>query len=153
MRTASLIMLSGLLVQVAHAADETRRSSFPNVLVGTWAETAQQCAAKDKSNVVIEPAKYGDGDGSCRGTLDRSVGGIARHQLRSACPLHQRVAAGKEPNRHYHRANTRLRSRGDGTNLSAFCRKRVRRFKEISALSITIAAPLRRLEAGDEQSA
>ncbi len=65
MRTASLIMLSGLLVQVAHAADETRRSSFPNVLVGTWAETAQQCATKDKSNVVIEPAKYGDGDGSC----------------------------------------------------------------------------------------
>jgi hypothetical protein len=65
MRTASLIMLSGLFVQVAHAADETRRSTFPNVLLGTWAETAQQCAAKDKSNVVIEPAKYGDGDGSC----------------------------------------------------------------------------------------
>jgi hypothetical protein len=34
-------------------------------MLGTWAETAQQCAAKDKSNVVIEPAKYGDGDGSC----------------------------------------------------------------------------------------
>ena len=65
MRIASLIMLSGLLVQVAHAADETRRSTFPNVLVGTWAETAQQCATKDKSNVVIEPAEYGDGDGSC----------------------------------------------------------------------------------------
>jgi hypothetical protein len=66
MRTASLIMLlSGLFVQVAHAADETRRSIFPNVLLGTWAETAQQCAAKDKSNVVIEPAKYGDSDGSC----------------------------------------------------------------------------------------
>jgi hypothetical protein len=59
---------------------------FPNVLLGTWAETAQQCAAKDKSNVVIEPAKYGDGDGSCEVALDRSVGGIAREQLRSACP-------------------------------------------------------------------
>jgi hypothetical protein len=34
-------------------------------VLGTWAETLQQCAAKDKSNVVIEPAKYGDGDGSC----------------------------------------------------------------------------------------
>ena len=124
-------MLSGLLVQVAHAADETRRSSFPNVLVGTWAETAQQCAAKDKSNVVIEPAKYGDGDGELRGTLDRSVGGIARHQLRSACPLHQRVAAGEDPNQKHHRAAAWPRSRGDGTN--------VRRFKELSALSITIA--------------
>jgi hypothetical protein len=65
MRTASLIMLSGLFVQVAHAADELRLSAFPNVLLGTWAETAQQCATKDKSNIVIEPAKYGDGDGSC----------------------------------------------------------------------------------------
>jgi hypothetical protein len=59
MRIASLIMLSGLFVQVAHAADdEIRRSTFPNGVLGTWAETAQQCAAKDKSNVVIEPAKY-----------------------------------------------------------------------------------------------
>jgi hypothetical protein len=65
MRTARLIMLSGLFVQVAHAGDESRLSTFPNLLLGTWAETAQQCAAKDKSNVVIEPAKYGDGDGSC----------------------------------------------------------------------------------------
>jgi hypothetical protein len=62
MRIASLIMLSGLLV---NAADEIRISTFPNVLLGTWAETAQQCAAKDKSNVVIEPAKYGDGGGGC----------------------------------------------------------------------------------------
>jgi hypothetical protein len=47
MRTASLIMLSGLFVQVAHAADdEIRLSTFPNVILGTWAETAQQCAAK-----------------------------------------------------------------------------------------------------------
>jgi hypothetical protein len=64
MRTASLIMLSGLFVQTAHA-DEIRRLTFPNVMLGTWAETAEQCAAKDKSNVVIEPAKYGDGGGSC----------------------------------------------------------------------------------------
>ena len=66
MRTASLILLSGLFVQVAHAAeDEIRHSTFPKVILGTWAETAQQCAAKDNSNVVIEPATYGDGDGSC----------------------------------------------------------------------------------------
>ena len=46
MRTASLLMLSGLFVQVAHAADAIRLSTFPNVVLGTWAETAQQCAAK-----------------------------------------------------------------------------------------------------------
>jgi hypothetical protein len=64
MRTASLIMLSGLFVQVAHA-DEIRHATFPNVMLGTWAETAEQCAAKDKTNIVIEPAKYRDGGGDC----------------------------------------------------------------------------------------
>jgi hypothetical protein len=66
MRTGSLILLSGLFVQAAHAAeDEIRHSTFPKAILGTWAETAQQCVAKDNSNVVIEPATYGDGDGSC----------------------------------------------------------------------------------------
>lgn len=64
MRTACLIMLSALFVQAAHA-DEIRRPSFPNVMLGTWAETTEQCTAKDKSNVRIEPAKYGDGAGDC----------------------------------------------------------------------------------------
>jgi hypothetical protein len=64
MRIAGLIMLSGLFVQAAHG-DEIRHASFPNVMLGTWAETLEQCAAKDKSNVVIEPTRYGDGAGSC----------------------------------------------------------------------------------------
>jgi hypothetical protein len=64
MRTASLIMLSGLFVQAAHA-DEIRHTTFPNVMLGTWAETAEQCAAKDKTNIVIQPAKYRDGGGDC----------------------------------------------------------------------------------------
>jgi hypothetical protein len=42
MRTASLIMLSGLFVQAAHA-DEIRHATFPNVMLGIWAETAEQC--------------------------------------------------------------------------------------------------------------
>jgi hypothetical protein len=72
MRTASLIMLSGLFVQVAHA-DEIRHATFPNVMLGTWAETAEQCAAKDKTNIVIEPTKYRDGGGDARyaGSLRR----------------------------------------------------------------------------------
>src|ERR1700720_2863644 len=53
MRTASLIMLPGLFVQVAHA-DEIRHATFPDVMLGTWAETAEQCAAKDKTNIVIQ---------------------------------------------------------------------------------------------------
>ena len=65
MRTANLTMLSGLFVQIAHATDGIRLSTFPNDVLGTWAETKEQCAAKDKSNVVIEPTRYGDGDGSC----------------------------------------------------------------------------------------
>jgi hypothetical protein len=64
MRTASLIMLSGLFVQVAHA-DEIRHATFPDVMLGTWAETAEQCAAKDKTNIVIQSAKYRDGGGDC----------------------------------------------------------------------------------------
>ena len=64
MRTASLIAISGLFVQAAHA-DVVRILTFPNVMLGTWAETAERCTAKDKSNIVIAPAKYGDGAGSC----------------------------------------------------------------------------------------
>jgi len=64
MRTASLIMLSGLFVQVARA-EEIRQATFPNVMLGTWAETAEQCSAKDKTNIVIEPTKYRDGGGDC----------------------------------------------------------------------------------------
>jgi hypothetical protein len=64
MRAASLIMLSGLFILVAHA-DEIRLTAFPNVMLGTWAETPEQCAAKDKTNIVIEPTKYRDGGGDC----------------------------------------------------------------------------------------
>jgi hypothetical protein len=64
MQTPSLIILSALFVQVAHA-DEIRHTSFPNPMLGTWAETAEQCAAKDKTNIVIQPTKYRDGGGDC----------------------------------------------------------------------------------------
>lgn len=33
--------------------------------MGTWAETTEQCASNDKSNVLIESAKYGDDSGTC----------------------------------------------------------------------------------------
>jgi hypothetical protein len=47
------------------AADEVRRAAIPGVMLGTWAETPEQCATKDKSNVSIESTKYGDGSGTC----------------------------------------------------------------------------------------
>lgn len=58
------LAISALLSRAA-SADEIRHTAFPAALSGTWAETTQQCADKDKSNIVIEPAKYGDTNGSC----------------------------------------------------------------------------------------
>ncbi len=57
-------MVLGLSVQAAYA-DEIRHASFPNAMLGTWAETAEQCAAKDKTNIVIAPNEYRDGGGDC----------------------------------------------------------------------------------------
>jgi hypothetical protein len=69
MRTAAAIVMSALLMPVllAPAAhpDIVRRVEFPAALLGTWAENADQCVTKDKSNVLIESANYGDGSGSC----------------------------------------------------------------------------------------
>ena len=39
--------------------------AFPAALVGSWAETADQCGAKDKSTIAIESAKYSDVSGTC----------------------------------------------------------------------------------------
>ena len=71
-------MLSGLFVQVARAD-----ATFPNVMLGTWAETAEQCAAKDKTNIVIEPTKYRDGGGGCAVRLlrRRCAGAKAMHSV------------------------------------------------------------------------
>src|SRR5262249_21683649 len=81
MRSASLIAISGLIVQAAHA------DVVPNVMLGTWAETAEQCAAKDKSNIVIAPAKYGDGAGSCPVRLMVQTSGSAgmNYALHALC--------------------------------------------------------------------
>jgi hypothetical protein len=130
MRTASLIMLSGLFVQIAHA-DEIRHTTFPNVMLGTWAETAEQCAAKDKTNIVIQPTKYRHGGGDCevRWIVETAGSGGTNYAVHSL--LHQRIAAGEDPNQRHHRAAAWPRSRRDGTI--------VRGFKELSALSVTIA--------------
>ena len=96
MRIASLIMLWGLFVQVSHA-DEIRHATFPNVMLGTWAETAEQCAAKDKTNIVIEPTKYRDGGGDCEVSwiveITEGWGGItyAVHSLCTSASLPEKT--------------------------------------------------------------
>jgi hypothetical protein len=66
MTTAIVAMsiIAAALVPAAHA-DMIRRTEFPAALLGMWAKTAAQCAANDKSDIVIEATKYGDADGSC----------------------------------------------------------------------------------------
>jgi hypothetical protein len=59
------ILAVGAMTLSPAAADEIRRAAIPSVMLGTWAETSEQCATKDKSNVSIESAKYGDGSGTC----------------------------------------------------------------------------------------
>ena len=68
MRTAATVVISVLFMtsrMAAADADIVRRVAFPAALLGTWAENADQCATKDKSNVLIQSANYGDGSGSC----------------------------------------------------------------------------------------
>jgi hypothetical protein len=86
MRTASLIVLSGLFIEVA-LADEIRHATFPKVMLGTWAETAEQCAAKDKTNIVIAPAKYRDGGGDCavRWIVETAGPGGINYAVHSLC--------------------------------------------------------------------
>jgi hypothetical protein len=60
------ISLAGsALLSRAAVGDEVRHTTFESALIGTWAQTAEQCTANDKSNIHIDSAKYGDGAGSC----------------------------------------------------------------------------------------
>ena len=49
-------MLSGLFVQLH--ADEIRHTAFPNVMLGTWAETAEQCAASAKPKALVNAGEF-----------------------------------------------------------------------------------------------
>ncbi|MFY9835156.1 MAG: hypothetical protein WAK55_01560 [Xanthobacteraceae bacterium] len=64
MNRFAILAIAALTLSPA-AADEIRRAAIPSEMLGTWAETSEQCATKDKSNVSIESAKYGDGSGTC----------------------------------------------------------------------------------------
>ena len=63
-RTMIALAILALVSRTA-AGDEIRRAALPAALLGTWGENSENCTTKDKSNVVIESAKYGDANGSC----------------------------------------------------------------------------------------
>jgi hypothetical protein len=69
MRTISAIFLAILAISAlpSHraSADEIRHTTFPSVLVGRWAPSAELCAAKDKSNITIASDGYSTADGKC----------------------------------------------------------------------------------------
>jgi hypothetical protein len=79
-------MISALLLQTA-VADVVRRTAFPETLLGMWGRTAEDCAAKDKSNVLIETAKYGDASGSCavRWIVETPASGGTNYAVHALC--------------------------------------------------------------------
>lgn len=58
------VAIAAVTVQLV-AADEIRRAAITTSLVGTWAQSADLCAANDKSNIVLAEAKFSGPDGSC----------------------------------------------------------------------------------------
>src|SRR5271154_6326563 len=67
MRT-SIAVFSAILTMSAPqraGADEVRHTTFPSVLVGTWAPNAELCAAKDKSSITIAADGYSTAEGKC----------------------------------------------------------------------------------------
>jgi hypothetical protein len=69
MRTSFAIFLAIMAISALpsqHAgADEIRHTTFPSVLVGRWAPSAELCAAKDKSNITVAADGYSTANGKC----------------------------------------------------------------------------------------
>jgi hypothetical protein len=69
MRTVCATLLAILAIAALPpqraGADEIRHLTFPNVLLGRWAPSAELCAAKDKSNIAITADGYSTADGKC----------------------------------------------------------------------------------------
>jgi hypothetical protein len=61
----SAILAVAALPSQRAGADEIRHTTFPSVLLGRWAPSAELCAAKDKSNIAIAADGYSTADGKC----------------------------------------------------------------------------------------
>jgi hypothetical protein len=80
-------LVLNILASPTARADEIRRPNLPTALIGTWAENSDQCASKDKSNVIIENGKYGDASGSCavRWVVQTAGGAGANYAVHALC--------------------------------------------------------------------
>lgn len=108
-RIAIAIPLAALALTRTAGADEIRHLAFPGAMLGTWAETAEQCTSKDPSNVVIEPNKYGDAQGSCtvRWIVETAGARGANYAAHSLC-----TSAAQPPKTET--VNIVIRPQGDG---------------------------------------
>jgi hypothetical protein len=63
--SVSAILAIAALPSQRAGADEVRHTTFPGVLVGRWAPSAELCAAKDNSAIAIAADGYSTADGKC----------------------------------------------------------------------------------------
>jgi hypothetical protein len=102
-----LVLAIFSLVPERAAGDIIRRATIPAFLFGTWAENSEQCISKDKSNVVIESLRYGDGSGSC--AVRWVVETPSSHGAKLCRPriMYERSRSGEDSNRKYYHSATR----------------------------------------------
>lgn len=63
MRLAGLVLVASGAAVGSAAADEIRHTAFMGTLIGTWAQSADQC---DKGNkITVSPSSYSGPDGNC----------------------------------------------------------------------------------------
>jgi hypothetical protein len=108
-RIAIPISVAALALASSAGADEIRHLAFPGSLLGTWAETTEQCASQDPSNVVVESNKYGDAQGSCavRWIVETAGSNGANYAAHSLC-----TSAAQPPKTQT--INIIIRPQGDG---------------------------------------
>jgi hypothetical protein len=90
---AAVSVLAVVLAMGSAAADEIRHPTFPNVLVGSWAQSSDNCAKGDKSNFTIAAFGYGGPDGNCAVIVVVETPGAkgTNYSVRGLCAAGDRV--------------------------------------------------------------
>lgn len=84
---AAAVLTASVLLPLSATADQPRHLlTFPTELQGTWAQTPDQCGNDDKSNIVIESAKYDDDAGTCAVQwINTPVSPGSNYMVRATC--------------------------------------------------------------------
>lgn len=92
-RFAGLISVVSILAASPAAADEIRHQTFPDALVGSWAQTSDNCAKGDKSNFTIAGFGYGGPDGNCAVmvVVETAAAKGSNYSVRALCAAGDRV--------------------------------------------------------------